>query len=373
MRYNLFHRVRNNLSNLPGWHTNRKIVIFESDDWGSIRMPSQETLRSLTKKGIHVDNNDHWRLDCLESKEDIENLFLILSKYKDSKTKYPIFTFNTIMGNPDFDKIKKSNYKKFYHEHFFDSYIRYYETDLKTNWEEGIEKGLIKPQFHAREHLNVHLWLKDLRNGIESTRLAFDYHFFGLVTKTSSVAQKHYLAAYRAETPEELSAIEDITKEGLDLFEKTFGFKTNTFIPCNFILPKELELVTYTKGISLIQSQRGHVQPDPFNKGKIKIKRHYTGQRNSVGQIYTVRNVKFEPFEDKSTDWVNQALKEIQSAFFWHKPAIISTHRINYVGGIDRKHRDDNLKLLDKLLQGILKKWPDVEFLSSDQLIPLMK
>lgn len=28
--------------NLPGWHTRRKIVVIESDDWGSIRMPSKE-------------------------------------------------------------------------------------------------------------------------------------------------------------------------------------------------------------------------------------------------------------------------------------------------------------------------------------------
>ena len=64
----------------------------------------------------------------------------------------------------------------------------------------------------------------------------------------------------------------------------------------------------------------------------------------------------------------DQSLKEIQTAFFWQKPAIISTHRINYVGGIDLAHRDRNLKALDLLLKNILKKWPEVEFLSSDQL-----
>jgi len=66
-------------------------------------------------------------------------------------------------------------------------------------------------------------------------------------------------------------------------------------------------------------------------------------------------------------------MSEIQNAFFWHKPAIISTHRINYVGGINIKHRGRNLKLLDQLLQRILIKWPDVEFLSSDQLVSIIK
>ena len=28
------------------------------------------------------------------------------------------------------------------------------------------------------------------------------------------------------------------------------------------------------------------------------------GQKNNLGQTYTIRNVKFEPFEDPDNDWV---------------------------------------------------------------------
>ncbi len=28
--------ITHNLLNIPGWHTNRKIVVIESDDWASI-------------------------------------------------------------------------------------------------------------------------------------------------------------------------------------------------------------------------------------------------------------------------------------------------------------------------------------------------
>lgn len=38
--------VIKNFSNLPGWRTNRKIVVIESDDWGSIRMPSLTILEN---------------------------------------------------------------------------------------------------------------------------------------------------------------------------------------------------------------------------------------------------------------------------------------------------------------------------------------
>ena len=55
-------------------------------------------------------------------------------------------------------------------------------------------------------------------------------------------------------------------------------------------------------------------------------------------------------------------------AYYWNKPAIISTHRLNYVGYINPSNRDKNLKLLDHLLSSILKKWPDVEFMTSVEL-----
>ena len=185
--------------NIPGWHTHRKILVFESDDWGSIRMPSKQVCETLKRKGIQVDNSDGWYLDSLERKSDLENLFEILSNYHDSKGNSPIFTFNTVMGNPDFQKIKDSDYQHYYYEYFFDSYQKYYGDDLKPIWDEGIRNKLINPQFHAREHLNVALWMKDLQNNHKETRIAFDHEFFGLVTDTSSKYQKHYLAAYRAE------------------------------------------------------------------------------------------------------------------------------------------------------------------------------
>lgn len=55
-------------------------------------------------------------------------------------------------------------------------------------------------------------------------------------------------------------------------------------------------------------------------------------------------------------------------AFRWNKTAIISTHRINFIGLIDNRNREKNLKLFKILLSEIVKRWPDVEFITSEQL-----
>ena len=93
------------LQNLPGIKTNRKIVVIESDDWGSIRMPSRKVYDQLFKKGYKVDLDPYMKYDCMANSNDLEALFEVLSSVQDKNGRNAIITANTIMANPDFEKI----------------------------------------------------------------------------------------------------------------------------------------------------------------------------------------------------------------------------------------------------------------------------
>jgi hypothetical protein len=80
------------------------------------------------------------------------------------------------------------------------------------------------------------------------------------------------------------------------------------------------------------------------------------------------RNCFFEPSDNKKKDWVNSCLYDITLAFKWHKPAVISSHRVNYIGALYKANRDNGLSQLKRLMMEIIKRWPDVEFLTSDSL-----
>ena len=86
-----------------------------------------------------------------------------------------------------------------------------------------------------------------------------------------------------------------------------------------------------------------------------------------------VRNVVFEPTDNNSIDSVQFALKQIEAAFFWKRPAIVSSHRVNYCGLVDSTNRERGLKQLLSLLKKITEKWPEVEFLSAHELGNLIK
>jgi hypothetical protein len=42
-------KLKNHLINPPGWRTNRKIIVIESDDWGATRMYDRQAFKVLTK------------------------------------------------------------------------------------------------------------------------------------------------------------------------------------------------------------------------------------------------------------------------------------------------------------------------------------
>lgn len=359
--------ILSNAYNSIGSKINRKVVVFESDDWGAVRMRDQKAFIHLKANGIPVHRSLYDSLDSLERKSDLTLLLEVLGNYENSSGCSPVFTFNTVMGNPDFEAIKRDDFKNYHFRDLFQSYKHYYGEDNKSLWRGGMSQRLIRPQFHAREHLNVPLWMKDLKSGNKETRLAFDHGFYGLKTQTSSSLQKSYLASYRAETSDEFVQMCAIALEGLIRFKNTFGYSSRSFIAANYVWPKELESFLNRHGVHYIQTQRGHIAP-VLNRNKVKVYRHYFGQKNKSGQRYLLRNVLFEPYLNQDKDWVDSTMKEISNAFFWEKPAIICSHRINYVSNMSVKHRDASLRKLNELLRRIIQKWPDVQFMSSDQL-----
>ena len=128
------------------------------------------------------------------------------------------------MQNPAFPAIKASGFNNFIGFPFFQSFNQYYGEDLKDLWFKGVEENLLKPQFHAREHL----WLKDLKLGNKDTQLGFEHDFFAVKTKTSSTLRNNYLATYFSETEREFERVSSSTKIGLDL-KNNFLYNNNQY------------------------------------------------------------------------------------------------------------------------------------------------
>jgi hypothetical protein len=360
-------QFRNELLSIPGWRSNRKIVVIESDDWGSIRMSSKASFGRLNKAGLDLGPSNSLRFnqyDTLASAKDLEALFEVLRKHTDQHHRHPIITALSLTANPDFEKIRKQNFESYYYECFTETLEKYYPNQLVwALWQQGIEEKFFSPQFHGREHLNVYHWLSALRANDSQTHLAFkegvcgfnNPHPFGI----------SYQAAFDFVEPAELEAQKEILKDGLNQFEKLFGYRASFFVPPNGILNEHLYADTAVLGIKYQYSSRKHLVP--LGAGKYKTRFNYLGKKNAASQCFITRNAFFEP-SLTGKDWVSSCFREIETAFRWGKPAIISSHRVNFIGALEESNRTNGLKHFDDLLTRIKQRWPTVEYMTTPEL-----
>ena len=317
---------------------------------------------------MEVDNSYFDKYDSLESAEDLMALFDVLSSVKDRNGHSAVITPCTVVANPDFDKIEASNRQVYHYELISDTYKRYfYQDNMMSLWREGIENRIFYPQFHGREHINVRRWMEAINVSIEKEQMAFEKRavISSEMKNSMKVYPLNYFAAFDYDSEEHQRELNVIVQDGLQQFEKLFGFQSVSFVPCCGICGNELSEELAKHGVDFLQCGQQFL---PQSGGRLKLQNHFWGYRNLWGQLYWRRNCTFEPSRNQSFDWVDQCLTEIKIAFRWGKPAAINSHRVNFIGGIFPENRDKSLKKFKYLLQEILKHWPDVEFVNSEQL-----
>ncbi|MDK9708681.1 MAG: hypothetical protein OEL83_16685 [Desulforhopalus sp.] len=330
-------------------------------------MSSPEAYRALLQAGQKVDVDPYNRYDALASEDDLSLLFEVLTSFYDKRGNSPVITANTVVANPDFERIRESDFKVYYYERFTETLQRYpCHRRSFSLWREGMANRIFYPQFHGREHVNVGQWMEALSTQRKEFLQAFNHHLFGVSMGNPISKRKNLMASLDYKTNEQKEKLREMLEDGTRIFEEIFGYRSRSFIAPCYLWDTDIEPLLNTLGVSFLQGIPFQYQPSL--ERQFRKKYHFTGQQNRDGQIFLVRNCFFEPSLMEGIDWVDECLKRIQTAFRWSKPAIIGSHRLNYIGFIDVRNRDKNLKLLRELLRRIIHNWPDVEFMHTEQL-----
>lgn len=360
-----------NYINARGWRTKRKLLLIESDDWGAIRMPDKKTYDYFLSKNIPVDKHYFDKNDSLESAEDLELLYDVLSSFKDIQGNPAVITAFSVVANPDFEKIEACKRQEYHYELITETYKRHQHTEKSFGlFLEGAQKRFLYPQFHGREHLHTIRWMEAVNSNSQKEKIAFEHRAFIGASKTNDVYHYPlgYMAAFNWSHVSETEIQKDIIADGLKLFKQLFGFESISFVPSQSIAGNQISRVLFDHGVKLIIGQQLH----PQGNNNTRIVNHNWGSKNEIGQVYWRRNCTFEPSRNQDYDWVNRTLKEIEIAFRWGKPAVINSHRVNYIGSIFPENRDQSLKKLANLLKEVQKRWPEVEFVDTERLGKLM-
>jgi hypothetical protein len=355
--------------NIPGKGVGKKVVVIECDDWGGIGVPSVEAYRSLKSAGLPMDDSRYSRFDTLESAADLEALFDVLSRHKDSNGRAAVMSpfYNT--ANPDYEKIRANGFMNYEREPLLTSIRQRAKGDVVSAWAEGINAGVWMPEYHGREHIATAMWLRALQGTDEKIKTAFDYRFASYSPLGTPKVALNFRPNFYVENEADLNNLKHDMVDGISLFFEAFGFFPTVFNAPNgvFIDGFDQHLIQHNIRYNAVPRQR----LDRDVNGQYRLKTFRTGDKTPHGMTVYVRNCNFEPTE-KSYAGLGHILSQIQGAFMCGKAAVIGTHRVNFVGGMEEENRVKGLNELDRLLTAITKKWTDVVFMSAKEFTNLL-
>lgn len=349
------------------WRTYPRFVVFESDDWGSIRSSNKIAINELAEQG-YLTSKSHYINDCIETVDDLNQLAAVLRKHQDQDKNSAVFTANVVLANPDFKRIEQSDYQEYFYTPVHHEKKLFDGEALVDCWKDLYQSAVFMPQVHCREHIQWWSWMADLNEGKPDAIDSFKYSMCGVPKASSPNLVSYFEPIYIQDsfvTSNKQELVDSIVT-GFKLFEEIFDFKSVTTISPVAFWSEEHEHLWSSLGVKGIQG--GWLQG---NRENDKDRHHirYLGEKNRYQQTYLVRNCLFEPRRSERLCGVEQCIRSISRAFLFGKPAIISTHRFNYVSSIDEKGAMESLISLDKLLSEILNRWPDVKFVNSATLL----
>lgn len=365
--------LTDNLKNLPGWRTNRKLVVFAVDDYGNVRVDSRQALDQMVGAGLKVASRFD-RYDALETKDDLAMLFEVLTSVKDSSGSGAVFTPFALACNIDFEAMEGADYSHYCSELLPQTFQKLSARWPKAYdgawalWQEGQREGIFVPEFHGREHFNLPVFQRKLANRDRDLMVSLENRSLACVKSGTGVKMT---AAFGFDRLPETDHMLEVVSDGLDKFQKIFGRASVVFTPPAHQFPFLLE--PKLKDFGLLGLDKPFLSKEQLGGGSTTRVLRTTGYNRRIGMCNVVRNVVFEPTEGTIKNWVSLTMKQIAAAFRWGKPAIISSHRVNFCGHIDSANRARGLNALGELLVGITKRWPEVEFISAQELVSLIR
>ncbi len=359
----------NHIKNIPGWRTNRKLVVISVDDYGNVRLDSKKARENMDKAGLKI----HSRFDAydtLETREDLEALYEVLTSVKDKNGNHAVFTPFALPCNINFEAMKEEGYERYIYELLPKTFEKLSARHPQTYegawdlWKEGIEKGLMRPQLHGREHFNVAELEEKLSVSDQEVLISLKNRSYTSISN-SKYPTRSWAGAFTFWLEEENTRLKEIAQDGFSRFQQVYGYTPTHFMAPTARVSDGVLNVLAESGI--LVSDKPLIEKNHLGQGKFQQKLNYTGKQHLRNLKLAVRNVVFEPTENSHS--IGMALDQVNAAFRFKKPAIISSHRVNFCGLISEENRNSSLGSLKKLLGAIKAEHPEVEFISSEELV----
>ena len=299
-----------------------RAVVIQSDDWGFCAwVPDEPAYRALA--GTPAFRSPAGRVygrSTLESAHDVTKLAEVLLSVQGGDGLSPVLQANTVMAVPDFGRLvppfPPGPLPLIAHP---EKPSRWRRPGLWEAVARAMAAGVWWPELHGLHHVPEHAWLGALRRGDADATQALVYQ----CTVCEAVeASGEYAGSEPAQTRQL-----NLT-HAAELFREGFGRAPLSLCPPDYRWDETLELEAERLGITILQGKAEQVRPLLRVRRKLIPSKwpHVRGNR-----FYTPPRIAFEPRGERDGP-LGPSATHARVIGEWEKgrPAVISTHRVNY-------------------------------------------
>jgi hypothetical protein len=349
----------------------RPSVVFESDDWGACELAPNPAAFERYAALIRRRSGDCQYSPTLESPADLERLFSILEARRGADGLPAVFTAFTCVGNPDFAAIRANGFTE-YADIGLDRGVPsgWERGDIAGKMREGLDRGVWAPEFHSfLHHTSPKRLMERLNSDSPDGELARELFDLGCYYQGEHVPE--YEGLIVREQFERVAG-------GVERFRNIFGFSPSAAVTSDAY--PETEIVWAANGVKAICLKNCRVNTGdvvvyptkPWNMQNVYQK--IGGYNETLGAVYLTRNVFFECLyngSERSGHSAAEVLSVIERCFgAYNEPAMVSTHRTNYVS-FDSEMTKMRYNELERLLRALQER--GVFFLTSGEVAELYR
>jgi hypothetical protein len=345
---------------VAGFHFDRPLVLFQSDDWGRVGLRDQAGLDQLHSAGLVLGERPY-DFYTLETADDLACLGAVLKRHRDVSGRHPCLEMNVIVANLDFGRMSGESFQKVYVLPLGEGLpLGWIRPGLMEAYRAGIADGIFYPALHGTTHFcrsavernavvegePAHLLQRLWRAGTPYIHwrmpwIGFEYW------DPERPDEERFLSA---EIQTELIA------QAVGWFAKLFSTLPRSACAPGYRANDDTHSAWAQHGIRVAQNGPGGLAPPHFDRHNI---------------LNLCRTVEFEPATDPAFS-MEACLQRAESCFARGVPAIISLHSINFHSTV-RDFRSHTLQLLDEFLSALEARHADLLYLHDEDLRELVE
>jgi len=336
---------------IMGWREKRALVGF----W---REP-------VLKRPVLIVESDDWGAGPLQQAERLQRIAAVLGKHADRDGRKAVMTLGLVLGVADGADILANGLRHYCRKSLSDGEF----APVLATIRHGAESGVFALQLHGAEHYWPPALLAAVRG---DPRLASWLAGPGIPSTEAlpTPLQSRWVDASELPSkPLPADVIRAAAFAEVADFRTIFGREPAVAVPPTFVWNDAVEAAWAEAGVQFVVTPGRRYEArgedgNPSAAGPAVL----NGGKGAAGITYVVRDDYFEPARGHKAE---RGLDAVAAKTRAGRPTLLETHRANFLG--DGATAEAAIRELDRLFALTLRAFPDVAFLSTEELALRMR